>query len=50
MLHSYTGYILVVDMTTGQIEKQALNEAYARQYIGGRDLVQDTFMTCLNRE
>jgi aldehyde:ferredoxin oxidoreductase len=38
MLHSYTGYILVVDMTTGQIEKQALNETYARKYIGGRGL------------
>ena len=38
MLHSYTGYILVVDMTTEQIEKQALNEEYARQYIGGRGL------------
>jgi aldehyde:ferredoxin oxidoreductase len=38
MLHSYAGKLLVVDMTTGQIEKQPLNEEYARQYIGGRGL------------
>jgi aldehyde:ferredoxin oxidoreductase len=38
MLYSYTGQLLVVDMTTGQIEKQPLNEEYARQYIGGRGL------------
>ena len=46
MLYSYAGNLLVVDMTTGNIEKQKLNEDYARQYIGGRGLVQDTFMTC----
>ena len=38
MLYSYAGSVLVVDMTTGQIEKQPLNEEYARQYIGGRGL------------
>jgi len=38
MLCSYTGQLLVVDMTTGQIEKQPLKEEYARQYIGGRGL------------
>ena len=38
MLHSYAGKLLVVNMTTGQIEKQPLNEEYARQYIGGRGL------------
>lgn len=38
MLYSYNGQLLVVDMTTEQIEKQPLNEEYARQYIGGRGL------------
>jgi aldehyde:ferredoxin oxidoreductase len=38
MLYSYNGWLLLVDMTTGQIEKQPLNEEYARQYIGGRGL------------
>jgi len=38
MLYSYSGRLLVVDMTTGKIEKQALNEGYAREYIGGRGL------------
>ncbi|MEK7399016.1 MAG: aldehyde ferredoxin oxidoreductase family protein [Candidatus Poribacteria bacterium] len=38
MLYSYAGYILVVDMTTVNTEKQELNEDYARQYIGGRGL------------
>jgi aldehyde:ferredoxin oxidoreductase len=38
MMYSYTGQLLVVDMTTGQVEKQPLNEEYARQYIGGRGL------------
>ena len=38
MLYSYTGQLLVVDMTSGRIEKQPLNEEYARQYIGGRGL------------
>ena len=38
MLDSYAGRLLVVDMTTGQIEKEPLNEEYARQYIGGRGL------------
>jgi len=38
MLYSYTGHILVVDMTTGQIETKPLNEQHARQYIGGRGL------------
>ena len=38
MLYSYNGQLLVVDMTTGQIEKQPLKEEYVRQYIGGRGL------------
>jgi len=38
MLYSYAGSLLVVDMTTGIIEKQPLNEDYARDYIGGRGL------------
>lgn len=38
MLYSYVGQLLVVDMTTGNIEKQPLNEDYARNYIGGRGL------------
>jgi len=38
MLYSYAGRLLVVDMTTGQIEKQPLNEDYARRYVGGRGL------------
>ncbi|MBD3184002.1 aldehyde ferredoxin oxidoreductase [Candidatus Poribacteria bacterium] len=38
MLNSYNGKILVIDMTTGHIEKQDLNEDYAREYIGGRGL------------
>lgn len=38
MLYSYAGRLLVVDMTTGKVEKQELNEEYARQYIGGRGL------------
>ncbi|HGJ67385.1 TPA: aldehyde ferredoxin oxidoreductase [bacterium] len=38
MLYSYAGVILVVNMTTGEIEKQPLNEQYARDYVGGRGL------------
>jgi len=38
MLYSYNGQLLVVDMTSGEIEKQPLNEDYVRQYIGGRGL------------
>jgi len=38
MLYSYAGHILVIDLTTGNIEKQELNEDYARQYVGGRGL------------
>ena len=38
MLYSYTGQLLIVDMTTGQIERQPLKEEYAQQYIGGRGL------------
>lgn len=38
MLYSYAGSLLVVDMTTGKIEKQPLNEEYVRNYVGGRGL------------
>lgn len=38
MLYSYTGQLLVVDMTTGQIKKESTNEDYVRKYVGGRGL------------
>jgi len=38
MLYSYTGQLLVVDMTAGRIETQPLKEEYVQQYIGGRGL------------
>lgn len=38
MLYSYAGKIIVVDLTTGDIDVQNLNEDYARRYIGGRGL------------
>lgn len=38
MLHSYTGKLLVIDLTNGDIDVQLLNENYAKEYIGGRGL------------
>ena len=38
MLYSYTGQLLAVNMTTGEIEKEPINEDYVREYVGGRGL------------
>ncbi len=35
----YTGKVLRVDLTTGRIATEPLNEAWARDYIGGKGLV-----------
>jgi aldehyde:ferredoxin oxidoreductase len=37
-MHGYMGKLLVVDLTSGQIEDEPLNEDYARQFIGGSGL------------
>jgi aldehyde:ferredoxin oxidoreductase len=37
-LNGYMGRLLVVDLTSGQIEDESLNEAYARAFIGGSGL------------
>jgi aldehyde:ferredoxin oxidoreductase len=36
MLGGWTGTILRVDLTSGRITKEPLNEAWARDYVGGR--------------
>ncbi len=38
MLYSYTGKLLVINMTYEDIDIQPLNEDYAKEYIGGRGL------------
>jgi aldehyde:ferredoxin oxidoreductase len=35
MLHGFTGKILHVDLTTGQLEVESPDEAFYRQYVGG---------------
>lgn len=37
-MSGYMGKLLVVDLTSGQIEDEPLNEDYARQFIGGSGL------------
>ena len=37
-MNSYTGKLLIVDLTTGKIHDESLNETYAAQYIGGAGL------------
>ena len=37
-MKGYMGRLLVVDLTSGQIEDEPLNEAYAREFIGGSGL------------
>ncbi len=37
-MNSYAGKILNIDLTTGQIHVEPLNEKFARQYIGGAGL------------
>ncbi len=37
-MNSYTGKLLIVDLTTGKVFDEALNENYAAQYIGGAGL------------
>ncbi|MCI0478224.1 MAG: hypothetical protein L0Y55_18440, partial [Anaerolineales bacterium] len=37
-MNAYTGKLLIVDLTTGKILDEALNENYAAQYIGGAGL------------
>ena len=37
-MNGYMGRLLVVDLTSGQIEDESLNEDYARQFIGGSGL------------
>jgi len=38
-MDGYTGKVLVVDLSNGQINDEPLNEPYARQFIGGAGLV-----------
>ena len=38
IMNSYTGKLLSVDLTTGKISDEPLNENYAAQYIGGAGL------------
>jgi len=38
MLHGYLGRILRVDLSREELSDEALNEAYARQYVGGSGL------------
>jgi aldehyde:ferredoxin oxidoreductase len=37
-MHGYLGKLLVVDLTSGKIEEEPLNENYANQFIGGSGL------------
>ncbi|HID86385.1 MAG TPA: aldehyde ferredoxin oxidoreductase, partial [Anaerolineae bacterium] len=37
-MKGYMGRLLVVDLASGQIEDEPLNEAYAREFIGGSGL------------
>ncbi len=37
-MHSYAGRLLIVDLSSGKISTEPLNEAYAAQYIGGAGL------------
>ncbi|UCF96397.1 MAG: aldehyde ferredoxin oxidoreductase family protein [Spirochaetaceae bacterium] len=37
-MNGYTGEVLTVDLSTGEIASQPLNEPYARQYLGGSGL------------
>jgi aldehyde:ferredoxin oxidoreductase len=37
-MHGYTGKILRVDLSTGDIQDEPLNEAYARAFVGGSGL------------
>ncbi len=37
-MNAYTGKLLVVDLTTGKIHDEPLNEHYAAQYVGGAGL------------
>jgi len=37
-MNSYTGKLLVVDLTSREISQQALNEGWARQFVGGSNL------------
>ena len=37
-MNSYAGKLLIVDLTTGKIHDEPLNETYAAQYIGGAGL------------
>jgi len=38
MLYGYTGKLLRVNLTAGTIKEEPLNEAWAKEYIGGRGL------------
>jgi aldehyde:ferredoxin oxidoreductase len=38
MLHGYSGKLLRVNLTAGTIKEEPLNEAWAKDYIGGRGL------------
>ncbi len=37
-MHSYAGRLLIVDLSSGKISTEPLNETYATQYIGGAGL------------
>ena len=36
MLGGWTGTVLRVDLTSGKISKEPLNEQWAREFVGGR--------------
>lgn len=44
-MYGYRGTILRVNLTTGEIKKEALDKELAKQYVGGRGLAEKIFAT-----
>jgi len=44
-MYGYRGTILRVNLTTGEIKKEALDKELAKQYVGGRGLAEKMFAT-----
>ncbi len=46
-MYGYAGKLLRVDLTTGRIEEQPLDQAFAREYIGGVGFVTRTYLDAM---